>query len=316
MSDYLVTNYNPKNISYMQNHVIGSSVQPVNKQITSTNFKGKIALDYPPGTVEISAKNKVKKQGISTGIKVLLGATGLMATAFVHHKFIHPKIIQKRVQDIFLKDVTKEEAFNIQKKYRDILKIQNKDEFVDKMLAELKADYKLENIPIKLNKDFKAGEQHDAVKAAAVFSAKCYKGHFLISVDKNFSNEELFKQMTHEMRHAKQELTGWQSVNKDEFLAIYKDKIRDTFSGEEKCTEEWVNEAALDCWQERFDFYNKLGIKNIDKNDRNYDWAKKVMESMRTYANKSKDNYKSVFYETDAKSTENLMWKMINNKFF
>ncbi len=45
MSDYSVTNYNPYKISYEQ---LRNPVQTVNNQITQTNFKGKVSLDYPP----------------------------------------------------------------------------------------------------------------------------------------------------------------------------------------------------------------------------------------------------------------------------
>ena len=321
--------YNPYFYNYPQ---YSSNNFGVNNRF-SPNFRGdsvgvaspQTSVNYttPPDTVEISAGNKInetsnqekQKNGISTLAKVGIAIGGTALAGILAHKFIPPMRVQSRVQRIFLEDFTKEEAKAIQKKYQDILKISNKDEFIDKLFAELKKDYKLDNIPIKLDKTYKSGEKSGAIVGAAHFTPKHSEPFLELGVDKTYDNQTLLKHITHELRHAKQDLTNYQVASRDDLISVYKDRIKDTFREENWCQEK-IDENATEMVDEFIKFYEKIGVKKINSTDRNYDWGRNILNSYKIYANKSNEAYRTTFYETDAKSTERLMDRMVHNRLF
>ena len=140
----------------MQNQPIRSYAHPMNNQTTSTNFKGTASLGYPPDTVEISAENKIKKQGMSTGMKVLLGIAGTAIAAYgcvVGHRALNKPSIEKvakNFSEIFRRDVSKEEAQKIADRYKEIFSIKDKDEFCKKIFEQIKKDYGYEKTDIPL----------------------------------------------------------------------------------------------------------------------------------------------------------------------
>ena len=321
--------YNPYFYSYPQ---YLSNNLGVNNRF-SPNFRGdgvgvaspQTSVNYttPPDTVEISAGNKIneastqekQKTGMSTLAKVGITIGGTALAGILAHKFIPPMRVQSRVQRVFLEDFTKEEAKAIQKKYQDILKISDKDEFIDKLFTELKKDYKLDNIPINLDKAYK-GEKNGAIIGAAHFLPHHDKGFWEVGIDKNFTNEEILKHLTHELKHAKQDLYQYKtSLNKDELVQVFYDKFS-SGGNLEDFTKTDIIDAANTFAQAMEDFYQKLGIKRIDKTDPNWEWGRKNLESYRIYANNSKEAYRTTFYETDAKSTERLMDRMVHNRLF
>ena len=321
--------YNPYFYSYPQ---YSSNNLGVNNKF-SPNFRGdsvgvaspQTSVNYttPPDTVEISAGNKInetsnqekQKNGMSTLAKVGIAIGGTALAGILAHKFIPPMRVQSRVQRIFLEDFTKEEAKAIQKKYQDILKISDNDDFIDKLFTELKKDYKLDNIPIKLDKAYK-GEKNGAIIGAAHFLPHHDKGFWEVGIDKSFTNEEILKHLTHELKHAKQDLYQYKtSLNKDELVQVFHDKFS-SGGNLEDFTKTDIIDAANTFAQAMEDFYQKLGIKRINKTDPNWEWGRKNLESYRIYANNSKEAYRTTFYETDAKSTERLMDRMVHNRLF
>ena len=62
---------------------------------------------------------------------------------------------QKYCKSIFLENYTNEDSINISKKYKQIFDIKDKKEFISLTFANLKKDYNLEKIPIKLVTDYK-----------------------------------------------------------------------------------------------------------------------------------------------------------------
>ena len=281
----------------------GAEYQPVMQQPLSRD------------TAELSAEKENKKYE-STGVKLAIGIAGTVALGIAAHKFIPPTRMQNRVQRIFLENFSKEEAKAIQKKYSDILKIQDKDEFIDKLFKELKKDYKLDNIPIRLDKTFKAGEKSGEIAAGAHFMPTHEKGFLEIGVDRTCSNESLLKSLAHEFRHAKQDLYHYKtSSDNKELIKIYEERIRDTFKAEELAKIK-VPETAEVFVRECETFYQKLGVKRIDNTSFNYDWGRKSLESYKKYANKSQEAYNASFYETDAKATGNLMMRFAKGTLF
>ena len=273
--------------------------------------------------VQISAGDKIKessnseKTGMSTGAKLALGLGATVLAGIAAHKFIPPMRVQSRVQRIFLEDFTKEEAKAIQKKYQDILKISDKDEFLDKLFTELKKDYKLDNIPIKLDKNFKSGEKENDITKAAHISLSHSEPYLSLGVDRTFDNNQLLRHMTHELRHAKQDLLNYQVSTRDDLISVWKDRLKD-FAKSEKANwnQEEIDENAQVMADEIINFYKKLNIQKLDKNDRNYELGRQILDSYRTYANQSANVYRSTLYETDAKNTEKIMERLVHNKLW
>ncbi len=116
--------------------------------------------------VQISAGDKIKessnseKTGMSTGAKWalgILGTAGAVYGAVVGHRMLtKPSIekVAKNFSEIFRRDVSKDEAEKLVKKYEELLNIEDTEEFCKKAFEEVKKDYGYENIPItlKINK--------------------------------------------------------------------------------------------------------------------------------------------------------------------
>ena len=300
-------------------HFVGSN--PIESSVIQPSFKASQASSQD--VVQISAGDKIKessnseKTGMSTGAKWALGLGATVLAGIAAHKFIPPMRVQSRVQRIFLEDFTKEEAKAIQKKYQDILKITEKDEFLDKLFTELKKDYKLDNIPIKLDKNFKSGERVNDLTAGAHFTPDHSKAYLSIGVDRTFDNKQLLRSITHELRHAKQDLLNYQVSTRDDLISVYKERLKD-FAKSEKANwnQEKIDENAQEMVDEIINFYKKLNIQKLDRNDRNYEFGRQILDSFRTYANQSNNVYRSTLYETDAKNTEKIMERLVNNRLW
>ena len=299
----------------------GVSSNPPTASVTQPSFK---ASQTPPqDVVQISAGDKIKessnseKTGMSTGAKWALGVGATVLAGIAAHKFIPPMRVQSRVQRIFLEDFTKQQPKTIQKKYQDILKISDKDEFLDKLFTELKKDYKLDNISIKLDKNFKSGKKVNDITAGAHFTPDHSKPYLSLGVDRTFDNNQLLRSMAHELRHAKQDLLNYQVSTRDDLISVYKDRLK-AFAKSEKANwnQEKIDENAQEIADEIIHFYKKLNIQKLDRNDRNYEFGRQILESFRTYANQSANVYRSTLYETDAKNTEKIMERLVHNKLF
>ena len=84
------------------------------------------------------------------------------------------------------------------------------------------------------------------------------------------------------------------------------EKIKDLSKDIEELSSEWT------CWQENY--YKKLGIKKLSKEDKNFDWGRKILESNKIDALGSDAIYDACFYETDAKKAGFNMLKLLGYK--
>ena len=80
--------------------------------------------------------------------------------------------------------------------------------------------------------------------------------------------------MTHELRHAKQDLACYQVGTREDLISVYKDRLKDTFS-KENWSQEKIDENATELVDEVIKFYDKISIKKMDSTSRNYDWGRK-----------------------------------------
>ena len=134
-------------------------------KINSPSFKSKVVS--PPqlkqDTVEISPENKKKKEGMSTGLKLLLGIGGtslaLYGALVAHRAVTKPSLeaLQKDFKEIFRRDVSMDEIPEMLGKYQEILNIKDEKEFCQKAFNQVKKDYGYGDLNINLALDESTG---------------------------------------------------------------------------------------------------------------------------------------------------------------
>lgn len=216
--------------------------------------------------------------------------------------------------DCFFTSFYPREAENLQQKYQSILKIKDKDEFLDTAFNELKKDYGLANVPMKLNKDFKRGKKSLNIKSVASYSAYYEEGFVEINVDKRYSNKTLFRHLTHELRHALQALKIYQYGTKEDFKKADFEKFLDAYPDTTKSdftALKGIISAHIDA---HFDFFKNAGFKKIKRRDGGYFYMQKLLEDRKHCEKKSSEAHSASFAERDAIRTELLLMQTILKK--
>ena len=202
---YLNNSY-PVTNSFRGDYAQTDSVSLDTSQINTTNI-----APLKKDTLNISASDKIKTQqkekGMSTATKVGLAVVGGLATAYacvVGHRYLTKPSIEKVAQnfsEIFRRDISKDEAQKIVKRYEEILNIEKPEEFYKKAFEQIKKDYGYEklNIPLIFKK----------TNGCAAAGWVTNKGELLIysSKDKPISKYERKRaliDLIHEFQHAKQ----------------------------------------------------------------------------------------------------------------
>lgn len=163
-------------------------------------------------TVEISAKDKIEepqKKGMSTGAKWALGILGGAATIYgcvVGHRALTKPSLEKVAQnfsEIFRRDVSKDEAQKLVSEYKDLLKIEDTEEFCKKAFEKVKKDYGYENLNIPLIIE----PMSSAHGAAASWSTNRGKLAIFNNLNCNigeYGRKRILRSLIHEFQHAKQ----------------------------------------------------------------------------------------------------------------
>ncbi len=131
-----------------------NSLRLTNNNINFRSEKVTIS-EQKPDTVEISSKQK-KKEGMSTGMKLLLGISGTGAAIYgalvTHRVLTRPSLekLQQEFKEIFRREVSLEEIPDMLKKYQDILEIKDEKEFCQKAFEQVKKDYGYADTNIQL----------------------------------------------------------------------------------------------------------------------------------------------------------------------
>ena len=311
---YLNNGY-PVTNSFRGDYAQTNSISLDTSQLNTTNI-----APLEKDTLNISASDKIKstskEQSTSNIVKWGLGALITIGGAIATHKLvIEPRIVQKNMQDIFLCNYTKSEAMALKKKYKDIYKIKDTNKFLDKMFEELKNDFKLNDIPIKLEKDYKSGEKIGEITAGSVYSMQYAAGFNVIKIDKNLEQKlgrgKLIEQLTHEMRHARQDVARYQVGTNEELYKMFELRLTDTFKNDRTYNMNDLPQDIKDTYDSFILFFKNAKVPKITNSDKNYEWSRKQLESFSICANNSKEAYLSEFYETDAKRIGNAMRNMI-----
>lgn len=214
----------------------------------------------------------------------------------------------------FYRTVSPNEVENLQQKYKSIVKIKDKDEFLDKAFNELKKDFGLAEIPIKLNKDFKRGKKSLNIKSAAEFVPRYNEGFIEIKVDKRYSNKTLFSHIAHEIRHAVQQLKIYQYGVKEDFKNAEFNKFIDAYPDTNKSDYVFVKEIIKNHVNAHFDFFQKAGVKKIKKKDGGYKYVQKLLEDDKKCHIKTSKDYHSSYAERDAYGVQYLLMDTIFKK--
>lgn len=152
--------------------------------------------------------------------KTLLAIGGLSATVYAcivgHRMMTKPNIEQvaKNFSEIFRKNVSKEEAEKLVKKYEDIINIEDMEEFYKKAFEQVKKDYGYEKLPITLEiqklerGSGNAGWQPEFGQIS--IDAHSIDGKTISSLNKRGRKVEL-QTIMHEFQHIKQHEIGYRT---------------------------------------------------------------------------------------------------------
>ena len=215
MSNVTVTNYSPYNMyqlyGYQYPAFKGAQIIQQSGVTQPVQTLSGVIFNTPPDTDTFSASNQIQNKsndkGMSTGMKWLLGIAGTAATIYgcvVAHRAITKPSLEKVAKDfseIFRRDVSKEEAQKLVNNYKEILNIENAEDFYNRAFEQVKKDYGYEklNIPLLF--------QDSRGKAAAGWEVKDGEVFIFRSKDKPISRYErknTLISLIHEFQHAKQ----------------------------------------------------------------------------------------------------------------
>ena len=240
MSDYSVTNYNPNNaydtLYVRQNQNVVADTIP--QQPTRTNYSPRVSLETPPDTFELSAESKIKKnkeKGMPTWLKGVLWVGGTAAAIYgcvVGHRALNKPSLEKVAQnfsEIFRRDVSKEEAQILINNYKELLNIEDTEEFIKKAFEQIKKDYGYENIPITL--DIK--KVTSSVKDKAAWHPFSGNIEVELVMDKKTGNlrkinkygrKSIVESIIHEFQHTKQNEISYRT-DREEFIEALRNMI-------------------------------------------------------------------------------------------
>lgn len=227
------------------------SINTNNTSITTHNtaFRG-ANVTLPNDTIELSTK----KARLSTGAKLAIGITTVLASIYgykvLHRHLTKPSLekVAKNFSEIFRRNVPKEEAENIVNRYKNLLEIENTEEFIKKAFEQTKKDYGYEKNPIKLKinkiKDYAGSGDAGWTGESGVLSIN-------VLVDKNGKVKNINKRgrkcmlqtIMHEFQHVKQDEIAYRTSRDEIVKAIlekksdqsdYINKIKDILSKKSK----------------------------------------------------------------------------------
>lgn len=209
MSNFPSSNYNPYYYGINSSGLASTGFRSLPQNYYAHNL---YAIE--PDTVYISPENRVNKEKkLSKKQKIILGisaAVTLMFGYIIGHKITNNSVnsvVKENLSGIFRRNLTKEETSTIAKRYKELFKIDNCDEFCKKMYEQVKKDYGYEklNIPLEIVK----ADNSELYLQTGSWSAE--KGMLRIipakPLNANLSMKEkkkIFKTYLHEFQHVKQ----------------------------------------------------------------------------------------------------------------
>jgi hypothetical protein len=223
-----------------------------------------------------------------------------------------PKKYINLFKERFFRNYTAEEISDMRNRYAEIIKISDTEEFLDKTCEELKKDYNIENLPIKLNTKFKSYNYADGITPRACCTPRYDKGYIEIGIDtKSQSKESLFRIMAHELRHVMQTVKCYQHSTNQEYanamLENYKSKYQYSMLPDEDIMRLYITPFV----NSMAEFFENLGIHKLERTENSYNFGRKILKSLKKPANTNAETYIDAYHERDAQETEKLMSNLV-----
>ena len=167
-------------------------------QSNKVAFRATSVQTLPNDTLEISTKKKGMSRETKWGIGIGSIALALIGGVIGIRKYKANYIdnAQKLFKEMFFnKDITREQTIDMLKKYQEISKIQDKEEYIKALFEETRKNHKLgKDLKLEFWKEMK---NHEGGENYALTDT--------IALNPNWSRENLTNAVFHELRHAKQD---------------------------------------------------------------------------------------------------------------
>lgn len=286
--------------------------------------------------VQINGQDKTPKKKNIKNILLGIGATAIATLGAVYgvkkYQVKNIKNVQKAFQKTFMRDdITVEQTREMLKRYKEIEKISNREEYAKALFNEVKKNYGLEKSNIKL--------VFEDMKNASGF---CARDNSVISITPHCSRSHIINTMHHEFRHAKQHNMVYNAYpefaeKNEKIQVIVSELVQNLVSKNINLKPEDVNSKKL--WEQAEKIYNEKGFKLTEKNKELYEYYKsprianfvpeKIRDKDREFVDRCKnaiDNYTSMdenfikyfdnFTEKDARKAGNTVERFVRGNAF
>ena len=208
--------------------------------------------------------------------------------------------IQKTMQNVFMNpDISIGEAKIMLDRYKELEKIEDKNEYIKAVFEEAKRNYGFANSKIELK--IQPPEYMDGYTGAAD------DAFLTVQIKDSIDRDNIINVIHHEFRHHKQKYWAYR-YSPEQYMSALNKKIEITSNG--KCKNAWKDVDKMINWLD----------ENLGENTREKDFptqyttfAKKCLNAMRNYvgADENFDRYWSNFSEKDARNAGNAMWLLV-----
>lgn len=316
MTNDIVTNYIPYNMyqlyGYQYPTFKGTQIRQAGVAQYPAQTASGVNLNIPPDTFTFSANRQIeadtKKQGLSTTSKLLVG-TAIVGTLiggyFLHKNMTSPA---KKLSKVFRREVTSEEATQLMNRYKEIAKVENKEEYIKQMFNQLKKDYGWEGIDFTYNLNRSAnitgstvgGFRPLGMAGKALSNGDFVVDHFtpeVMEVCLNRSKKDIFVTMVHEFQHCKQHELAYRA-DKNKFIeAMIKKRLSPEMTEEIAMFKDSINKYYAPVWDK---------LPALSKGSKEYELGLKYIDNLEHYvsASENKTKYLQQLVEREAYSAE------------
>ena len=316
MSTNLINNYfaNHNNVNLP---TVTQTQQTYSARTTESN-----TLERVPGKDGIQC-SKNKKRSLTKKILLAVSGTATAALATVYaikkHQIKDIKNVQKTFQEVFMRDdITIEETKAMLKRYKEIEKIADKEEYIKALFEEAKKNYGFENSPIKL-----------VIKKLPGKGGSCESTNERVVIGINSDIRDYLNYVHHELRHAKQHQYAYnldpeyarnvfrkKYITKEEYHKISEDILDKLPKGDKRTPAELfkqVQEIADNKVTEKIEkTFGRLTPENIPEKYKPF--AKEMKDGLQNYTKEDLIEYYFNPVEQDARKAGEAMKKVIRGK--
>lgn len=242
----------------------------------------------------------------NTGAKLLLILSGIglaaagIVAAVKFSKQGYLKKAQKTFQKVYMRDdISKEETAAILKRFKELEKIKNDNEYIKAVFAEAKKNYGFENLPIKL------ADKNSRLTGKSLGGCDNLNNEIYLST--TLKREACINTIHHELRHAKQNYLAFH-YNPEKYVEALNNNTSEMISDKVykgldiKKGVEWLSE-----------YMGKPNKANVAAKYENF--AEQCLKSKAHYVDPQKNykEYRNSFHEKDAYAVGEQIEKSLKN---